>query len=187
MQCTYCYHDKERKYRNHFCFKKDGVVKGSYYHNYCSNSNYETCPIYNQDKESNCFFETILCEKMHLPEANHILENLTNFRKNTLEQDEKYRELLVIHDRISPIIADAIRNTSISSIDEFLKIIYSSFIAPINKFIIAKETAEAVERYEKMLKLLIVNFSLGQRFADIKYYCRHPEQYKSRVRIKSFF
>lgn len=185
MLCTY-YYDLERKYRKHFCFEKDGTVSQKCYTNYCDGPNYEECPIYKETMTKGNFFITILCEKRGLPIDNHILTDLTNFRKNILEKDEKYRELLIIHDRLSSIIADAIRNTSDKSISEFLDVIYSSYLIPINEFILNNQVDSAIFRYQKMLDLLMVNFSLGKEYANITYYYKYPERYKTRVRIRLF-
>jgi len=184
MQCTYYYHDVDRNFRQNFCFKKDGIVKGKYCRSYCSNSNYDNCPIYCKNKDSNCFFTTILCEKLGLSYDNLILINLNNFRKNILEKKECYRELLVCHDRISPIISAAIRSCDIQSIDEILGVMYSNFLIPINNFIINGEVDKAIFRYKKMLELLVVYFSLGKEFADVTYYYKYPERYKFRTKLK---
>ena len=168
-----------------YCMKVDRRVAYSYYRKYCNSNNYDTCSIYQQNQQSDCFFTTILEKIGKLDDASKIiLDNLKKIRKEILEGNNQcrdfsnhlqYRVLLVEHDRISPIIADAIRNTKIDTIDEFLTIIYEKYIIPINKFIIENQIEKVISYYKEMLKLLIVNFSLGQEYASMKYHYKHPE------------
>lgn len=179
MDCTF----KKWGYGHHsgppYCEKKGKRVSEKCYKNYCSNSCYCECPIYINDLEKKCFFTVILCPEIKTSSFNvELLMNLKRFRKNVLEKNYKYRDLLVYHDRISPLIADAIRNTNINGIDEFLKVIYENYIIIISNYINSNEVEKAVTRYQKMLELLIVNFSLNKEYANMQYRYKHPELYK---------
>lgn len=161
----------------HECLKTNRKVTTKYHNKYCYSPNYVECSIYQKNKEKDCFFTTILCEFLGQPfDENLILKNLNEFRKKVLEQDKQYEELLIYHDRISPLIADAIRNTSPEMLKEFIELIYTAYLLPINNFITIKDTKNAIRRYEKMRELLIVNFSLGQQYAYITYHYKHPEK-----------
>lgn len=162
-----------------YCEKKDGRVTSYIYNQYCNSSCYSECSIYKENLEQNCFF-TALFAKLNdnTIDSKEFVKSWNLFRKNTLEKDKKYRDLLVYHDRISPLIADAVRNTKIDSIDEFLKIIYENYIIVISNHIENNEVEKAIIRYQKMLELLIVNFSLNKEYANMQYRYKHPELYR---------
>lgn len=179
MNCT-CYKWSNGKwYGTNYCLKEKCKISERYYQEYCCNANYDKCKYYQENRDRDCFFTTILCEK-NIPSSLNveILMNLKAFRKNVLEKNHKYMELLVLHDGISPMISDAIRYNKISSIDEFLNVIYSNYIVPINNFILNRDVENAVKCYNKMLGILVVNFSLGSDLAGIKYHYNHPELFK---------
>ena len=184
MECTYYYCNDRKKYFKHECLKKTKKVSKKCYYKHCSNINYDVCPIYEEEQAKNCIFTTILCRNANLPKDNYILKNIYNFRKNILEQDEQYKELLIIHDRISPIISNTIRHTYNS---EFLEFIYLNFLIPINKNITINEVERAITIYKRMLELLIVNYDLSQEYAAIKHHYKNPKPNKIKIRIKNYF
>lgn len=169
-----------------YCEKSVERVTQYRYNQYCQGPCYSECPIYKDNLEKNCFFTTIF-SKLNDDTINskEFLNNWQVFRKKVLEKDSKYRDLLVYHDRISPFIADAIRNTSISTTDEFLKIIYNNYLIAINNYIKNNQVEKTIEVYKKMLELLIVNFSLGQEYASMKYHYKHPELHKPKSLFRS--
>lgn len=173
------------KDKRHWCLKKERPVTYRYNYQYCLNDNYKECVIYQKELDRDCFFTTILCEILgQEKENNPILNNLCYFRINVLEQSEYYKELLVCHERISPLIARAIRHTSKDLEKEFIELIYTSYLLPLNKFIIENDIDNAIQRYKQMRNLLIVNFSLGQEWANITSYYKKPELYRPKVRRK---
>ena len=180
MKCTYYQIQKRKKHPKHECLKKEERVSKKCYYKYCSDDSYKTCPIYNEETQKNCIFNVILNEKMQVPEGTIILENIYNFRKNILEQDDGYQELITIHDRISPIVSETIRTSNNEHLYELLNVIYLSFLLPLNRAISKKETEDAIKYYNKMLKLLIVSLSLDKEYYQITYYYRYPENYYKR-------
>ena len=171
--------------KRHWCLKKERPVTNRYNYQYCLNDNYKNCSIYQKELDRDCFFTTILCEILGQEKDNNlILSNLSCFRKNVLEQNKEYEKLLVCHERISPMIARAIRNTPKDLEKEFIELIYTSYLLPINKFIMENDIVNAIQRYKQMRSLLIVNFSLGQEWAKITFDYSHPESYRPKVRKK---
>lgn len=162
-----------------YCEKKGKRVTQYRYNQYCQGPYYTECSIYKENYEKNCFLRALF-DKLNdnTIDSKDFLNSWKLFRKNILEKNNKYRDLLVYHDRISPLIADAIRNTNIKSIDEFLKIIYKYYIINISNYIKNNQVERAIEVYKKMLELLIVNFSLNKEYASMKYRYQHPELYK---------
>ena len=187
MKCTFEKWGANKYSGPSYCLKADRGVEHGYFCKYCSSGNYDKCSIYQENQQEDCFFRAILEKIGKLDDNNIILESLKKFRREILENNNscryvnkilEYRKLLVMHDRISPVIANAIRNTSINTIDEFLNIIHNTYIIPINNFIIENQTEKAIDYYKKMLELLIVNFSLNQEYASMKYRYAHPELYE---------
>ena len=171
--------------KQHWCLKKERPVTTKYNYNYCSNDNYKNCSIYQKGLETDCFFTIILCEILGQEKENNlILNNLNTFRKSILETNKEYEELLIFHERISPLIARAIRYTSKELEEEFIDLIYNSYLLPINKFIIEYDISNAIKRYEQMRSLLIVNYNLGQEWANITSHYKRPELYRPKVRKK---
>lgn len=169
-----------------YCVKADRGVTYGYYCKYCNSSNYDKCSVYQENQHEDCFFTAIL-EKINKLDIKIIIENFEKFRKDILEDNNKcrdfnknleYRALLVMHDRMSPVIAGAIKNTNIDTIYDFLTIIYENYLIPINNFIIENQVEKAIYFYKKMFDLLIVNFSLNHEYASMKYQYKHPELYK---------
>lgn len=162
-----------------YCEKKGERVTQYRYNQYCQGPCYHECPIYKYNLEKTCFLRALF-DKLNdnTIDSKEILNTWNLFRKNILEKNYKYRDLLVYHDRISSLIADAIRSTKIESIDEFLKVIYENYIIIINNYIKTNEVEQAVIRYQKMLELLIVNFSLNKEYASMQCHYKHPELYK---------
>ena len=162
-----------------YCEKANKKVTSYRYNQYCKSSCYSECPIYKENLEQNCFMRALFTKiNVNTLDSKEILKKWNLFRKNILEKDNKYRDLLVYSDRISYLIADAIRNTTIESIDEFLKVIYENYIIIISNYINSNEVEKAVTRYQKMLELLIVNFSLNKEYSNMQYRYKHPELYK---------
>lgn len=184
MKCTFKKWGANAFVGPSYCVKADCGVEYRYFCKYCNSDNYDKCSIYQENQHEDCFFRAILEKISKLDDNNIILENFKKFRKEILENSNRcrlvneiieYRKLLVMHDRISSIISNAIRNTSINTIDDFLNIIYNIYLIPINNFIIENQVEKAVYYYKKMLELLIVNFSLNQEYASMKYHYEHPE------------
>lgn len=187
MECTFKKWGKNHLRGPFYCEKAKAKVTAYRHAQYCKGPCYTECPIYKKSYDSDCFLATIF-SKLELSNdiSDSILENFKNFRRNILEKDFKYRDLLVYHDRISPFIADAIRNTNIDTIDEFLReIIFNSYLIPINEYIVSGQVDKAISYYEKMRELLIVNFSLNKEYASMQYRYQHPELYKPKSLFRS--
>lgn len=186
MECTFKKWGYGHYRGSFYCEKKGKRVTVYRYNQYCKSPCYQECPIYKENLEQNCFF-TALFDKLNdnTIDSKEILNNWKLFRKNVLEKNNKYRDLLVYHDRMSSLIVDAIRNTKIESINEFLKVIYENYIIIINDCIKTNEVENAVIRYQKMLELLIVNFSLNKEYATMKYHYQHPENYRPKSLFRS--
>ena len=179
MDCTF----KKWGYNHHtgpfYCEKKGIRVTYYRYNQYCNSPCYQECLIYKDNLEKKCFWRAIFAKlNDDTIDSKEFLDNWNIFRKNILEKNKKYRDMLVYHDRISSLIADAIINTNIKNINEFLKIIYEDYMMVITNYIKNNDVEKAVIRYQKMLELLIVNFNLNKEYSAMRYRYQNPELYK---------
>lgn len=121
--------------------------------NFCraySRSDYQTRDlIYKGEQESNyssgCFITTVISKILGHDDKGYILTILRNFRKNILQQDSNYKQLLVEYDIIGPMIADALINDP-------------------NRVMIANNL------YENILKKIVIDLEKGQQKEAIKKY-----------------
>lgn len=101
--------------------------------------------------ENGCYLTTILCNALGLPDDNPYLEKMRNFRKNTLQKDEKYKPLLIEYGIIGPKIATLINNEKLK--DRIAKICFKKYIIPIVD-LIDKDNEKAISLYLDMTKNL---------------------------------
>lgn len=57
-----------------------------------------------------CYLTTMICNILGLPDNNMYLETLRNFRKNILQKDNNYKQILVEYDIVGPKISEALNN-----------------------------------------------------------------------------
>ena len=104
----------------------------------------------------NNIFETILNHVLvDKYTKDNILNTIMMFRKNILEKNIDYKDLLVYHDRMSKIIVDAINNTNRDMIKDILEDIYKNYIIKIYESIIKKDNKAAIVKKEEMFNLII--------------------------------
>ncbi len=118
--CDYCV-DKSGFFSTCYMCNVTGEEKdipSGYKEKYCENWNKSgECPRYKDNiGKSNetgssgfgCYITTATCEVLKKPDNDPILEKLRLYRKNVLQKDMKYANILKIYDRVGPIISDCI-------------------------------------------------------------------------------
>ena len=78
-----------------------------YYKSYFDKT--ETCQHHSRIKRSedseNCYITTIVCSLMEEKDKCSVLETLRDFRKNVMQKDPKYKDILYEYDTVGPQIA----------------------------------------------------------------------------------
>ena len=96
-----------------------------------------------------CYLTTIICKVLKLPDNNIYLQTIRNFRDNYLQQDIKYKKLLVEYDIIGPQIAKALENDPVIS-----KLYFDRYIRVISALIQGKDYNLAIKKYVEMTNSL---------------------------------
>ena len=122
----------------------------------CSNyKDRETYSNYNypasKQTSTGCFITTIVCSLMEEKDKCSILETLRDFRKNVMQKDSKYKELLFEYDTVGPQIA---KNLEDDQEYELANGILNFYIIPAVYLIREKKYEEAVKKYTTMTKAL---------------------------------
>jgi len=99
-----------------------------------------------------CYLTTMLCSILKMPDNNVYLNTLRNFRKNFLQKDEKYREILVEYDIIGPIIAKNLNEDPLKY--QIAVNTFYNYIKPIIKLIKENNNEEAISNYINMTNKL---------------------------------
>lgn len=113
---------------------------------------------------SDCYITTIVTKLLGLGDNNELLNTLRLFRKNTLQTNPMYKNILMEYDIIGPIIADCIENDrelyDINVLEKYIRYCVSLVKQ-------GKET-EAVTIYINMVNMLkeIFNISFEQVKCD---------------------
>lgn len=115
---------------------------------------------YSKDKSSDpCYLTTMMCSILKMSDDNVFLNTMRNFRKNILQNDEKYKELLVEYDIIGPKIASNLYNDPLRyqiSANAFFK-----YIKPITKLIRENKNNEAIKSYIEMTNNLKAFYNIN--------------------------
>lgn len=110
-------------------------------------------------QSSGCYLTTITCEILKLPDNNFYLETLRNFRKDILQKDEKYKEILVEYDIVGPIIANNLKKEKENKM--IAKNLLKMGISKTVYHILNEETIDAIKCYTDMTKLLIQAYNIN--------------------------
>ena len=103
----------------------------------------------NSNSGGGCYLTTIICKVLRLPDNNTYIQTIRNFRDNYLQQDIKYKKLLVEYDIIGPQIAKALENDSVIS-----KLYFDRYIRGISALIQGKDYDLAIKKYIEMTNSL---------------------------------
>ena len=142
----------ERRYERHTA---NDVECSSYCTAYSrSDSEIRNAMEYSKDHTSSggCYITTIICDILKAPEKNTFIETLRWFRNNVLQNDEKYKDILVEYDIVGPVIAKNISNDPLKyqiAANAFFK-----YIKPITRLIKSKNYDEAINSYKDMTNRL---------------------------------
>ena len=107
---------------------------------------------------SDCYITTILCNRLGLEDDCEELETLRGFRKNILQKDEQYKNILFEYDTVGPVIANKIEQEDIL----IVRGLYLTYIEPVVDFIKKNNQQEAIDRYTEMTNLLKSFYGLNQ-------------------------
>lgn len=107
---------------------------------------------------SGCYLTTITCEILGLDDNNEYLQTLRRFRKEKLQKDNKYKEILVQYDIVGPIIAKKLKEDKYS--DNIAINLLNLGISKTCDFIKQGNDLEAIRVYTTMTKLLIDGYHI---------------------------
>jgi len=106
-----------------------------------------------QSSGGGCYLTTITCEILGLPDDNVYLRTLRKFRKEKLQKDDKYKEILVQYDIVGPIIAERLRCEERNGV--IAKNLLNLGISKTVFQIFNGQDLEAIKTYTTMTELLI--------------------------------
>lgn len=113
----------------------------------------------NDHSSSGCYLTTILCNILGMCDNNIFLQTMRNFRKNVLQENEKYKSLLVEYDIIGPKIAEYLINDPAK--ETIAHNIFVQYIVPIINLINTKQYSLAVIFYMNMVNSLKTIYNLN--------------------------
>ena len=109
--------------------------------------------------ECNCYLTTMLCHSLKLSHDNIYLNAFKDFRKNVLQQNEKYRDLLAEFDIISPMISECLANDPLGR--KIADYYFNKYIVDMFYYILNNETEIAVKEYIEMTRALKQYYNLN--------------------------
>jgi len=166
-ECTYLDLNTGDIYGKFYCERKweRHLATDTECNSFCRAYSRDKCTIQNAYRYSDdhskggCYLTTMLCNILGMPDNNIYLETMRSFRKNILQNDEKYKQLLVEYDIIGPKIAKAINNDPLKE-----KIAEKQFklnIIPITNAIKNNNLEIAISMYKNMTNSLKDFYGLG--------------------------
>ena len=112
---------------------------------------YPTEPSCSQySSKDGCYITTIVCERLGKSDNCEELETLRKFRKEVLQKDKRYANLLYEYDAIGPTIAEHLRMDIYSMITG----VFRFFLQPVVSCIKAGNNEKAVQKYKEMTDML---------------------------------
>ena len=113
----------------------------------------------NEHSSSGCYLTTMLCSILGMADNNFYLNTIRNFRKNILQKDDKYKQLLVQYDIIGPKIAKALKNDPLK--EKIAKDCFNAYIVSIVKLINEQKYQMAINIYTYMTNSLRFIYNLN--------------------------
>ncbi len=104
-----------------------------------------------EENRGGCYLTTITCEMLGFDDNCDVLETLRRLRKDFMQRDPKYRDLLFEYDTVGPKIAEAIREDADY---ELINGMYDFYILPVVDKVKEKKYDDAVDKYVKMTRAL---------------------------------
>ena len=155
-QCGSCYWLRDyyvdtRLFEGSPCEKGHCIELGSFYYpddSICRS--YKDRDNYSYSPDNNCYITTIVCDRLGKEDACFELQTLRRFRKDVLQVDSKYSELLYEYDSIGPEIAKKL----VDEDSDVVSKIFTSFIKPIVGLINSRNNEEAINRYITLTEYL---------------------------------
>ena len=138
----------EKKYERHLATDPScGSYCEAYNRDYNTKKNALECA--NSNSGGGCYLTTIICKVLRLPDNNTYIQTIRNFRDNYLQQNIKYKKLLVEYDIIGPQIAKALENDPVIA-----KLYFDRYIRGISALIQGKDYELAIKKYIEMTNSL---------------------------------
>lgn len=167
-ECTYLNPNDPDLYGRYWCEKKLERVHAhqSECYRFCraygrSSNVSDSYERYSKDNSSDpCYLTTLMCRILKMNDNNPFLNTMRLFRKNVLQKDEKYKDLLVEYDIIGPEIAINLEDDPLRyqiSANAFYK-----YIKPITKLIRDNKNDEAINCYVEMTTKLKSFYSINR-------------------------
>lgn len=166
-ECTYLDLSTGDIYGKFYCEKKwerhlaTDIECGSFCRAYSRDSGtIENAYRYSNDHTSSgCYLTTILCNILGMDDNNLYLETMRNFRKNILQNNQKYKYILVQYDIIVPKIAQCLNNDPLK--EKIAQNYFNKYIVPITKLINENQHEMAINIYMYMTNQLNSLYNLN--------------------------
>lgn len=167
-ECTYLNLNSIGDYGNFWCEEKLEWHKANEIE--C----YRFCRAYNRDSsvansaynysiehtpKEGCYLTTMLCHILGMNDNNIYLETMRSFRKNILQNDEKYKSILVEYDIIGPKIAQYLMLDPLK--EKLANTYFQRYIIPISKLLEEKKNNMAINLYMNMTNSLSCLYNLN--------------------------
>ena len=167
-ECTYLNPNDPDLYGKYWCEKR--LERVSAYQHECyrfcraysrSSSDSEYYEKYSKDNSGSpgCYLTTMMCHILKMSDNNPFLNTMRNFRNDILQENEKYKDLLVEYDIVGPIIARNLNNDPLRyqiAANGFFK-----YIKPITSLIKEKRNNEAIGLYTEMTSKLKTFYNIN--------------------------
>lgn len=148
----------EKKYERHLAIDPEcDRFCTAYSRDYDSIKNAQRYSIDHSNER--CYLTTMLCDILGMEDNNKYLFAMRCFRRNILQNDPKYKRLLVEYDIVGPKIAEALNNDPLK--EQIAHKYFKYSIIPIINNINNNNINLAVEMYKSMTNYLKGFYGLG--------------------------
>ena len=108
--------------------------------------------IKREKAETGCFITTVVVDVLGYSDDCWILNTLRKFRKNIMQKDYRYADLLLSYDAIGPQIAESLNN--MPEKEQISLLVCQYYLIPICKLINDENYTSAVNLYVGMVRFL---------------------------------
>ena len=128
--------------------------------------------INSNEQNNNWYIVTAIFGRLGLSDDYECVKVLHNFRKNILEKDTKYNDMLYSYDLVGPIIGQLVYNDPYAV--DLCKTLLQEYLGSMLDSIRIDNNEEAVLKYEQMVEVLMnrYNIELGtlkEELEDVKH------------------
>ena len=120
----------------------------------------DSCRYYS-DGNNGCYITTIVCDLLGFDDNCPVLETLRKFRKDVLQTNPKYKDILYEYDIVGPQIAkNLMKDYAFDEDKEIPKALYDFYILPTVSLINEGRNTEAIKRYTQLTEGLIDTYGI---------------------------